>query len=204
MIKAFVLLSLVGAVVLVWAALLRVPRGDSPTVEGAAEPRGGPPGGSSERPSAPFRARRWPSAPALTANGAGVMLPAAGATPAEPAPRATAHEVSRELDRRLNGEVPDLAWADQAKTALADQVYASGLEGTTVAETRCGATLCRLVLKHDGPFDRNKILPRLAEREGFKAGTYLEPDLSANRTILYVARAGMPLFGAVPASRPRL
>lgn len=112
--------------------------------------------------------------------------------------RQSSEEVAGSLDRRAETERPDLAWATPMEGALTSDVYAAGIAGVSVLNARCGATLCRITLQHQGKPDGDAVSAALGGREAFSGGAYFNHDSRTGRTTVYVARPGTFLFGTRP------
>lgn len=93
------------------------------------------------------------------------------------------------IDRALESEPHDGKWSHETTKVLEDLFAAVVPAGSTLADTTCGETFCRLVVRHENHEARNdfEVFPRKMPGMGVR-GLIEHRDDGTEQTTLYVVR----------------
>jgi hypothetical protein len=103
-------------------------------------------------------------------------------------------QVVSHLDDSFHNESYDSDWAAQIETGITDDFKGIEWNSSTLADTSCRSTLCRVVVTHKNLGAADEFVARMgtlqafANTEGFYQHVTLEDGTSA--TVVYIARQG--------------
>jgi hypothetical protein len=108
-----------------------------------------------------------------------------------PSPEEKNREIAEDIGARFAAEPVDAAWRLGMMRRLRDALESSA-GGGHVDDLDCAATLCRIVLRHDGPDAQREVGALVAPLEPFRAGVFFDYDRESAppKTTLYVLREG--------------
>jgi hypothetical protein len=92
-------------------------------------------------------------------------------------------------EKIMLAEGVDRTWSAETVALIRSNLTHS--PATKVISTDCARSLCRVVVEHDGPRDREGMVNAIADLPPFSAGTVYRDDPSVtdrSRTIMYVGR----------------
>lgn len=120
---------------------------------------------------------------------------AAPSQPMTPAEREAA--VRDDLAARWSGEVPDPLWRSARELELRSALVGPAFPPTEIAALDCRATLCRLVVAHREPLERDAFVDAMSASSAFRQEFFgYFPGAEAQRdTEFFVARDGFALAG---------
>ena len=121
-------------------------------------------------------------------------LPAVEEEPGAGSPAPREEVVRAHLEARFADESRDAAWSGEAATAFADGFQAPELDGSSLAQLDCRATICRLEVVHDSRLRQDRFLAESSLPAPLQiAGASHKLLAPALRTIVFVARDGYDL-----------
>lgn len=129
----------------------------------------------------------------------GAAEPEGAAAPVEPpSPHAIADaelewgsDYASQLDDQLDVEPLDDAWASESET-LAKETFAAVGDGSVVGAARCGSTLCRVEITHDGEGGHEAAVAAIRDDRRW-AGPFIAIPVDDGRgpkTVVFLGREG--------------
>lgn len=120
---------------------------------------------------------------------------------APPSPQAIADaelewgsDYASQLDDQLDVEPLDDAWASESET-LARETFAAVGDGSVVGAARCGSTLCRVEIAHDGEGGHEAAVAAIRDDRGWPGPFIAIPvdDGRGPKTVVFLGRDGETL-----------
>jgi hypothetical protein len=100
----------------------------------------------------------------------------------------------RDLETRFASETFDPSWSRSMEQTLRSEL-ATKTTGSTVLESSCASTMCRIVLRHESSDVQRALAYTVTELAPFQTGVFYDYDKSSDppRSTLYVMREGHEL-----------
>jgi hypothetical protein len=108
--------------------------------------------------------------------------------------------LTRSLEAHFAGETIDPSWSHSMELTLRGELVAKAT-GSTVLESRCATTMCRIVLRHETRQLQRELASVVSDLVPFRPGVFYAYDASTKppQSTLYVMRTGYD-FPAVNGS----
>jgi hypothetical protein len=102
--------------------------------------------------------------------------------------------VAQRLDRHIEEEAIDGAWANRAAREMSDSVR-TALPGTKVEDVRCQTSMCRVAVTHADAKAEEDFVATLPHLSPFASSGIIRKvgTEEAPRSVVYIARAGFDL-----------
>lgn len=100
-------------------------------------------------------------------------------------------KLTRSFEARFASETFDPGWSHSMEHTLRSELVTKAT-GSTVLESSCATTMCRIVLRHETREAQRQLAYTVSELAPFRAGVFYAYGASADppRTTLYVMRQG--------------
>jgi hypothetical protein len=92
------------------------------------------------------------------------------------------HDIARltqSFETRFASETIDPSWSRSIELTIRNEL-APKATGSTVLESRCASTLCRIVLRHETPRSQRELAYAMSDLAPFRQGVFYSYDAKSN------------------------